>query len=239
MPKDQPPPNPIRADSVLAKDPDKPVTPNWEQIVYDKSRIEKWVRGEITLRELNQISGPEMLEMAVIGFNMFEQGRYREARTIFTGLATLDPKEAYYRTALGAVDLAEEDLDSAHYNFTLAIGLNPKEIASFVNRGEVNLRKGKMLEAAYDFKKAVELDPENKDPLSMRARLLAAAALDTIQKAQAAAAQGGKLTAEGGKLTVSPASPSSGGGAKSAAKPGAKKPAARSAGSGKGPGKKK
>jgi tetratricopeptide (TPR) repeat protein len=235
MPKDQPPPNPIRADSVLTKNPEKPVTPNWEQIVYDKSRIEKWVRGEITLRELNQISGPEMLEMAVIGFNMFEQGRYREARTIFTGLATLDPKEAYYRTALGAVDLAEEDLDSAHYNFTLAIGLNPKEIASFVNRGEVNLRKGKMLEAAYDFKKAVELDPENKDPLSMRARLLAAAALDTIQKAQTAAAQGGKLTTQGGKVTVTPAA----GGAKAGAKAGAKKPPAKSASSGKGPGKKK
>jgi tetratricopeptide (TPR) repeat protein len=219
------PPKPFSSGSELNKEPEKPVTPNWEQIVYDKSRIEKWVRGEITLRELNAISGPEMLEMAVIGFNMFEQGRYKEARTIFTGLATLDPKEAYYRTALGAVDLAEEDLDSAHYNFTLAIGLNPKEIASYVNRGEVYLRTGKMLEAAYDFKKAVELDPENKDPLSMRARLLAAAALDTIQKAQVAAAGGKPLTVASVKgPTAPPTKPSKpAAGKKPAAKTGKKK----------------
>ena len=63
-------------------------------------------------------------------------------------------------------------------------------------RGEVYLRKGKLLEAAYDFKKACELDPENKDPLSTRARLLSAAALQTIQQAQAAAE--GKGVAKGG-----------------------------------------
>ena len=50
-------------------------------------------------------------------------------------------------------------------------------------RGEVYLRQGKILEAARDFKRAVDLDPENRDPLTRRARLLAAAALQTLEAA--------------------------------------------------------
>ena len=67
--------------------------------------------------------------------------------------------------------------------FDVAIALNPKEVAPYVNRGEVNLRDGKILEAAEDFAKAVELDPKFEDPLTQRARVLAAAALEMIESA--------------------------------------------------------
>jgi tetratricopeptide (TPR) repeat protein len=174
--------------------PEEEVTPGWEKIVYAPERVAKWIRGEITLQELNAISGPEMLEMAVIGFSMYEQGKYEEAKVIFHGLCGLDPKEGYYRTALGAVYLAQDDLKTAEALFNEAIRLNDKEIASYVNRGEVYLRQGKIIEAAKDFKKAVELDPENKDPLSQRARLLAAAALETIEATQKES-KGGKAAA--------------------------------------------
>lgn len=180
--KDSNPVIPTKAEGVKEE-----ITPNWEQILYAPERVEKWIRGEMTLQELSAISGPEMLEMAVIGFSMYEQGKYDEARVVFQGLSTLDPKEGYYRTALGAVYLAQEDLKSAEECFNAAIGLNPKEIASYVNRGEVYLRQGKILEAAQDFKRAVDLDPENKDPLSQRARILAAAALETLEAARAEA----------------------------------------------------
>lgn len=176
------------------------VTPDWDKVLYAPERVEKWLKGEITLQELNAISGPEMLEMAVIGFSMYEQGRYEEAKVIFQGLCTLDPKEGYYRTALGAVYLAQEDLDNALDMFNQAISLNDKEIASFVNRGEVYLRQGKIIEAAHDFKAAVDLDPENKDPLSHRARILAAAALETLEQAQKAA-----QNADGSKGAAKPA----------------------------------
>jgi len=157
---------------------------NWAEILYTPERVMKWMKGEMTLAELSAVSGPEMLEMAVIGFSMYEQGRYDDARVIFDALCALDPREPYYRTALGAVYLAQENLDQAEQLFNEAIRLNDREIASYVNRGEVYLRQGKILEAAQDFKKAVDLDPENKDPLTRRARLLAAAALQTLEAAQ-------------------------------------------------------
>src|SRR5439155_8218830 len=81
---------------------------------------------------------------------------------------------------------------------------NPKEIASYVNRGEVYLRQGKILEAAQDFKKAVDLDPENKDPLSHRARILAAAALETLEAATKEAQKKGLVGKEGGRIMVDP-----------------------------------
>lgn len=161
----------------------KEPTPGWDKLLYSEERKAKLAKGEISLRDFHAISGPEMLQMALIGFRMYEQGKYTEAKTIFSGLIQLEPTEAYYYTALGAVHLAEEDLDLARRAFDMAIVLNPKEVAPFVNRGEVNLRDGKILEAAEDFAKAVQLDPKFEDPLTQRARVLAAAALEMIESA--------------------------------------------------------
>jgi tetratricopeptide (TPR) repeat protein len=155
----------------------------WEKLIYTPERKRQVEAGELNLRDYHAISGPEMLQMALIGFRMYEQGKYTEAKTIFSGLIQLEPTEAYYHTALGAVFLAEEELDQARQYFDIAIKLNPKEVAPFVNRGEVNLRDGKILEAAEDFAKAVALDPKFEDPLTQRARVLAAAALEMIEAA--------------------------------------------------------
>lgn len=171
------------------------VTPDWEKILYTPQRQEKMLKGEISQRDYHAISGPEMLQMALIGFRMYEQGKYSEAKTIFQGLIALDPMEAYYYTALGAVYLAEEDLENARAMFSSSIALNPKEVAPYVNRGEVNLREGKILEAAEDFQKAVELDPKHEDPLTQRARVFAAAALEMIENAQ----KGDEGEGKGGK----------------------------------------
>ncbi|WP_306818751.1 tetratricopeptide repeat protein [Archangium lipolyticum] len=149
-----------------------------------QSEKEKVLNGEASVGQIVGLTGPEMLEMAMQGFRLYEQGRYKDAKVVFDGLCELDPAEAYYRTALGAIYLAEEDLQTALQLFTHALALNGKDSAALVNRGEVHLRLGNIVEAAQDFAKAVELDPENKDPLTMRARLLAAAALETIEAAQ-------------------------------------------------------
>ncbi|MDP1828197.1 MAG: type III secretion protein [Archangium sp.] len=161
----------------------KEATPNWEKLLYTPERKAAFQKGEMNLRDYHAISGPEMLQMALIGFRLYEQGKYSEAKTIFSGLISLEPTESYYHTALGAVFLAEEDLEMARGYFDVAIALNPKEVAPYVNRGEVNLRDGKILEAAEDFAKAVELDPKFEDPLTQRARVLAAAALEMIESA--------------------------------------------------------
>jgi len=158
---------------------------------YTPERLEKLLTGQITGRELHQLTGPQMLKMAVDGFTQYEQGRYQEAQQIFEILVFLEPKESYYSIALGAVYMAQEELEKAEGALTNAIALNTTEVAAFVNRGEVYLRTGRIAEAAADFKKAVGLDPKGKDPLTQRARMLAGAVLAMIKKAQAEKANKG------------------------------------------------
>ena len=161
----------------------------WKKALYAPERVAKFVKGEMTLQELHGITGPEMLEMAVTGYTMYEQGQYKQAKVIFDGLSSLDPKEAYYRTALGAVHLAEGNLDEALRVLDEAIKLDTKDLAAFVNRGEAHLRKGDIIKAAHDFKKAIALDPTGKDPLTRRAKALSAAVLKSLEPASATPAK--------------------------------------------------
>jgi tetratricopeptide (TPR) repeat protein len=133
---------------------------------------------------------PEMLEYAVTGYQAYEQERYEDARAIFEKLVRMDPSEGYYRTALGAISLAMDELDDALAHFDEALRLNPKDTPALVNRGEVHLRLGSLMLAAQDFSSVVTMDPENKDPLTERARLLAAAALQSVEEAQRASHEG-------------------------------------------------
>ncbi|QRK04593.1 tetratricopeptide repeat protein [Archangium violaceum] len=133
-------------------------------------------KATASTQEERPLSGPEMIERAMKGFQAYEQGRYEDARAVFVELAAYDPTEGYYRTALGAICLAVDELDDALAHFNEALRLNPTDCPALVNRGEVHLRLGSLLEAAEDFSRVVALDPENKDPLSERARLLAEAA---------------------------------------------------------------
>lgn len=130
------------------------------------------------------LSAPEMLERAYEGFRYYEEGHYPRARAIFEELARRDPSEGYYRTALGAIFLAEEDLEPSLHHFNVALEMNDTDSAALVNRGEVHLRLGNIMEAVRDLARAVELDPYDKEPLTERARLLAAAALESIEAAQ-------------------------------------------------------
>jgi Flp pilus assembly protein TadD len=130
------------------------------------------------------MSGPEMIERALKGFQAYEKGHYDEARAVFVELAAYDPTEGYYRTALGAISLAVDELDEALEHFDEALRLNPTDCPALINRGEVHLRLGNIMQAAQDFSRVVGLDPENKDPLTERARVLAAAALQSAEEAQ-------------------------------------------------------
>ncbi|MCY1076254.1 tetratricopeptide repeat protein [Archangium lansingense] len=137
------------------------------------------------------VSPPDLLQQAMQGFQMYEQGRYDEARVIFQELSALDPAEGYYRTALGATLLAVDELDESLVHFNEAIRLNDADTAALINRGEVHLRLGNIMDAVHDFARVVELDPENRDPLTERARVLAAAALQSAEDAQRDAAVAG------------------------------------------------
>lgn len=125
-------------------------------------------------------SGKELLPVATLGHTLYTEGQYAKSRVIFEGLAALDPQEAYYKTALGALHLAENRADEALEVLDEALALDGDDLAALVHRGEAYLRKDDPIRAARDFRRAIELDPQGTDPLSRRARALAAATLKSV-----------------------------------------------------------
>jgi tetratricopeptide (TPR) repeat protein len=158
------------------------VDPDWQKKLYTAERVKKLARGEMTLQEFEGINGPEMMRILLIGYAMYEQGRWGDAKVIFEGLTALDPNEGYYRTLLGAIHLEQDEVDKALVVLDEALRLNPKDNHAYVNRGEARLKKGMIVEAGEDFQKALQLDPENRDAISAKARVLAVSALETLQR---------------------------------------------------------
>lgn len=134
--------------------------------------LEKAVRGEGGLNAFFGLNKDQVDAMAVLGFQLYDQGRNDEARAIFEGLIALDSRSYFGYAGLGALALAEEKLDEADTNLRKAIELKPEDPTVHANLGEVLLRQGKFEEAAAEFDKALELDPEEEDPGANRARAI-------------------------------------------------------------------
>jgi predicted Zn-dependent protease len=147
---------------------------------------EKWLSGEVTLRELLGLSDAQMRKMAEKAHQWVEQARFADARVALEGLIALEPRQSYFWAALGAVDLAEGKWVLAERRCSYALTLDERQIAAYVNRGEASIRLGKFESAAADLRRAMELEPNGASPLHARARALAQGVLQSVQRAREA-----------------------------------------------------
>jgi Flp pilus assembly protein TadD len=110
--------------------------------------------------------------IAALGFRFYEQGKIRDAETIFEGLIVMDPKLHYGHAGLGAMALRDEKLDEAVRHLGRATELNPQDATVHANLGEALLRQANFTDAASQFERAMELDPQERDPGANRARAI-------------------------------------------------------------------
>ncbi len=143
-----------------------------ELLTLDK--IVRYVRGEITLAELEGIDEGQLYTIAEIGYVLMEEGKLEEARKIYEGLIELSPNESYFHSVLGAIYQRLNNNEKALNEYDRAISLNPDDIPSIVNSAEILLHTGKLLESSERLKKAIFLDKSGNDPWAMRARALVA-----------------------------------------------------------------
>ena len=110
--------------------------------------------------------------LAILGLNLYQQGKIADAQVIFQGLASDDSFYGY--AGLGAVALSKEppELDEAQRNLSRAAELNPNDPSVHTNLGEVYLHQKKFAEAGSELQKALDLDREKRDPSANRARAL-------------------------------------------------------------------
>jgi Flp pilus assembly protein TadD len=148
----------------------------------NKNRLEQFGKGELKFTQIFNFDAHQIASLFICGHNFFSQGRLKEAKSVFEGLAVMDPNNAYTNSILGAIHQGMEEYDVAIVRYTRAIELFPQDIVSLTNRAEIYLNMGKFLEASEDLKKVIQLDPERKNASANRARLLAALTAESLQE---------------------------------------------------------
>jgi len=141
-----------------------------------KNRLEKladqWSQGRATLKQIVGLSDDELYAIASQGYTMFLQGKTEQARVIFEGLVAIDPKNAYYYRALGAIYWRLEKSQRALKQFTYALRVAPRDVATYINRAEVQVALKDFAAARRDLADAMKLAGLNDRPLVRKARAI-------------------------------------------------------------------
>lgn len=153
---------------------------------FSPDQVEKFIMGDATLGQLYGMTIEEAYSIAELGYTFVEQGRLKEAQTVFQGLVLSNPYDAYFHTMLGSIYQKMELIDGALEEYTIACALDPANLQGYVNRGELLIRKGNFEQAARDFKSAIDLDPNGVNASANRARALATVVAAALQPATGA-----------------------------------------------------
>ena len=135
--------------------------------------VQKWAKGEMTLKEIRGYSDDELYAIAHQGYYFLMQGKNAAARTVFEGLVAIDPRNIYYYRALGVIYHKLGDAERALRQFTYATRVAPQHPAAYVNRAEVYIATGRLREALRDLRYVNGLvSGAANDPLTRKSRAL-------------------------------------------------------------------
>lgn len=159
-------------DDIVVVEPEEVRQPTLND-TFSPDRVEAFIMGEATLGQLYGITIEEAYSVAELGYTLFEQGRVKEAQTVFQGLIISNPYDGYFHSVLGSIYQKQGLSDGAIEEYSISLGLDPANVEAYVNRGELLMARGNFEQAASDFKKAIELDPDGSNASVNRARALA------------------------------------------------------------------
>lgn len=136
-----------------------------------RSRLERYLRGELTWAEVEGLGFEEARSIATAGCELARAGRLEEARILFEGLTEVNPRDAGARAALGTVYQRLGREEEALREYSAALERDADHPIALANRGELYLRQGRR-QGFYDVARAVEVDPRGTTPGGRRARAL-------------------------------------------------------------------
>ncbi len=137
-----------------------------------ESRAEKFLRGELDIKDLLSIEDGEIDYLLQLGYLFFKEGRYAESEKIFKGLMRIVPENSYPYIALGAIFLRREDFESAIKIFKKGLSMEPDNVTALLNLGEALLLKGDKKEAYQYLIKCKKLVGMENYPIYTRVRML-------------------------------------------------------------------
>lgn len=173
--KKKAPPKPVRK---------APPKKGEKRVAWDPRRLKQFITGVITLGELEGISKKEQYEMAELGHQALKAGRVEDAHRVFSGLVTLDPRDAYFHLALGSAAQQLENLEEAEAAYSASLEIDPFSPHALANRGEVRMLLGRMVDGAKDLLRALEEDPDCTQEATRRARATISVVMDQLDGAK-------------------------------------------------------
>ena len=131
-----------------------------------------------TFKELKNLSDDSMEAIYSVAFNLYQGGRYQEAKKIFQFLCFYDHYQKKYFLGLGACQMMEQDYETAIELFSFASALDTDDPRAMLYIGDCNMALGKPAAAKFAFETSVKWasdQPEFKDE-QLRAENTAASA---------------------------------------------------------------
>lgn len=154
-----------------------------ERVAWDPGRIRQFIIGEITLGELEGIDKAAQYKMAETGFQLLQQGKLDDAKKVFEGLLSLDPRDAYFHMVLGSIAQRRNQFEDSERHYSRSLRINPYSPSALANRGEVRVELGRLAEGLEDLKQAVKEDPGAREAATQRARALIPVVEDRMRTA--------------------------------------------------------
>jgi len=152
-----------------------------------RERLQQMMDGKLSFAEFVGVTSEELMEITMFAYNLYKQGRFKEAKAIYESLCELDATESFFFRSLGTTLLAMGDLEGAKTNLDEALRLNARDPDALVKRSEVLLQTGKATEAVKDLQAVIEMDPGSNSPATQRARAIARALAEMIEQQRKAA----------------------------------------------------
>ncbi|MEW6729813.1 MAG: tetratricopeptide repeat protein [Acidobacteriota bacterium] len=119
--------------------------------------LQGWLDGRVSLSRVKGWQPEEYQLMLMLGYTLHEQGRSEEAAIIFEGLLSLDPRNAYCHSALGAAYLRLEQDEKALTHLNMALQFDGRDISAYINRAELYMKQQNYKQAQADLEMAIKI----------------------------------------------------------------------------------
>lgn len=146
--------------------------PSAEMAAHLTDLVVQWGQGKTSIKQMVGLSDEELYAIASQGYFLFLQGKSDPARVVFEGLVAIDPRNAYYYRALGAIYWRLKEPARAIRQLTYAIRVAPREISSYVNRAEIYVAQKQFKLARSDLQFAIASGQVREAALVEKARAL-------------------------------------------------------------------
>ena len=122
--------------------------------IESKSLNQEYIALGGTFKEISNIDDKSTEAIYAVGYNLYQAGKYDDAKNIFQFLSYYDHYNSKFFTGLGACFMMNKEYTKAIELFSYACALNKLDPKNHIYMGDCYLNKGEKENAVKSFHKA-------------------------------------------------------------------------------------